>query len=110
MSNRIVPPLMVVALLLGGCATTPQSPEPIVYRCDDGEQFSVVYHQKSPGATIALRQMEFDLQPEIAPKGEKRYGCSVLTLTSNSETAQVNMYGKPLYRSCKLAQSGADIL
>lgn len=92
----------ILAATLAGCALiSPQPPQTVSYRCDNGKEFAVTYPPPGEIAMIEIAGMRFPLLPEPSAEPEERYGCSVLTLWRRGEEARVEMEGDSLYVNCR---------
>jgi len=96
-----LPVISVAIALASGCApTVPKPAGPVTYRCDDGRQFALDVAPSGDAAMISISGMNFQLFREPAANGT-RFGCGVLTLTREGDTAEVKMDDAQTFRNCR---------
>lgn len=88
--------------LVAGCSLIPSAaPQPVRYACDAGKGFSVTYLPEHDAATIDIEGSHFSLQAEPTEAGGQRFGCGVLTLWRDGDSARVDMQGVGMFENCR---------
>jgi membrane-bound inhibitor of C-type lysozyme len=92
---------LFTASLTGCTAMSPAPPEAVAFRCEAGRTFSVTPGASGDTAIIDIGGMRFALDAQPAGGPGERYGCGVLTLWRDGDTARVEMDGAGLYQNCR---------
>lgn len=90
--------ILPMAMIAGCTSMEPARTE--TYRCDEGREFSVAFTSRD-NIRIDIAEMSFLLRPESVTNTGTTYGCGVLTLWRDGQTARVTMDQAEELQNCR---------